>query len=141
MLCTLALIAIGRIVFSIYWGNIFLLFLIIICLNIMLAGFIAFLYSFIHTERQAGAVLTSVILVMSMLGGSMMPVENFPPFIQKISQLTLNYWGLKAFHKAIEKDPFIEFIPILAGMMGVGIVFSFIGSHFMKKNLRKGLVR
>jgi ABC-2 type transport system permease protein len=141
MLCTLVLIAIGRIIFSIYWGNIFLLILIIICLNIMLAGFIAFIYSFIHTERQAGAVLSSVILVMSMLGGSMMPVENFPPFIQKISQFTLNYWGLRAFHKAMQKDPFIDFIPILMGMLGVGIFFSFIGSYFMKKNLRKGLLK
>ena len=141
MLCTLVLIVIGRIIFSIYWGNIFLLLLIIICLNIMFAGFIAFIYSFIHTERQAGAVLPSVILVMSMLGGSMMPVENFPSFIQKISQFTLNYWGLKAFHKAIQKDPFHDFIPILVGMLGVGIVFSFVGSYFMQRNLRKGLLK
>lgn len=141
MVCTLVLIIIGHIIFSIYWGNIFLLILIIICLNIMLAGFIAFLYSFVRTERQAGAVLSSVILVMSMLGGSMMPVENFPPFIQEISQFTVNYWGLRAFHKAIQKDPFRDFIPILAGMLCVGILFSFIGSHFMKKNLKKGLLK
>jgi ABC-2 type transport system permease protein len=141
MICTLVLIAIGRTIFAIRWGNIFLVLLIVLCLNIMLAGFISFVYSFIRTERQAGAVLSSVILVMSMLGGSMMPVENFPPFIQKISQLTLNYWGLRAFHKAIQRDPFIDFIPILLGMLGVGMLFSLIGSYFMKINLRKGLLK
>lgn len=141
MICTLVLIAIGRTIFAIRWGNIFLVLLIVLCLNIMLAGFISFIYSFIRTERQAGAVLSSVILVMSMLGGSMMPVENFPPFIQKISQLTLNYWGLRAFHKAIQRDPFIDFIPILLGMLGVGMLFSLIGSYFMKINLRKGLLK
>jgi ABC-2 type transport system permease protein len=141
MICTLVLIAIGRTIFAIRWGNIFLVLLIALCLNIMLAGFISFIYSFIRTERQAGAVLSSVILVMSMLGGSMMPVENFPPFIQKISQLTLNYWGLRAFHKAIQRDPFIDFIPILLSMLGVGMLFSLIGSYFMKINLRKGLLK
>ncbi len=141
IICTLALIAVGRIIFAIHWGNIFLVLLIVCCLNIMLAGFIAFIYSFIRTERQAGAVLSSVILTMSMLGGSMMPVENFPPFIQKISHFTLNYWGLEAFHKAIQKDPISDIIPILLGMLGVGILFSFVGSYFMKKNLRKGLLK
>jgi len=141
VLCTLVLIAVGRILFSIHWGNIFLVFLIVLCLNIMLAGFISFIYSFIRTERQAGAVLSSVIIVMSMLGGSMIPVENYPLFIQKISKFTLNYWGLRAFHKAIQQDPFQDFIPILLGMLAVGLLFSFVGAYFLKKNLRKGLLK
>ena len=141
MICTLVLIVVGRILFSIHWGNLFLVFLIVLCLNIMLAGFISFIYSFIRTERQAGAVLSSVIIVMSMLGGSMVPVENYPLFIQKISKFTLNYWGLKAFHKAIQQDPFQDFIPILLGMLAVGLLFSFVGAYFLKKNLRKGLLK
>jgi len=141
VLCTLVLIAVGRILFSIHWGNIFLVFLIVLCLNIMLAGFISFIYSFIRTERQAGAVLSSIIIVMSMLGGSMIPVENYPLFIQKISKFTLNYWGLRAFHKAIQQDPLQDFIPILLGMLAVGLLFSFVGTYFLRKNLRKGLLK
>jgi ABC-2 type transport system permease protein len=141
MICTSVLVVLGIVLFSIQWGNLFTIFLIILCLNIMLAGFISLLYSFIHTERQAGAVLSSVIIVMSMLGGSMMPVENFPPLVQKISQLTLNYWGLKAFHKAIQHAPFQEMVPLLVGMLSAGIVFSVVGSFFLKRNLRKGLIR
>ncbi len=139
MCCTLVLVAIGRILFAIQWGNIFLVIMIVFCLNIMLAGFISLIYSFIRTEQQAGAVLPSVIMVMSMLGGSMVPVENFPSFIQQISKFTPNYWGLKAFHKAILRDPIHEFIPILIGMVGIGILFSIVGSFFMKQHLRKGL--
>lgn len=141
MICTFVLIVLGIVLFSIQWGNLCIVFLIVLCLNIMLAGFISLIYSFIHTERQAGAVLSSVIIVMSMLGGSMIPVENFPPLIQQISKITLNYWGLKAFHKAIQRAPFQEMAPILVGMLGVGIVFSVVGSFFLKSNLRKGLIR
>jgi ABC-2 type transport system permease protein len=141
IICTLVLIVLGIVLFSIQWGNLFMVFLIVLSLNIMLAGFISLIYSFIHTERQAGAVLSSVIIVMSLLGGSMIPAENFPPLVQKISKITLNYWGLEAFHKAIQHAPFQEMAPILAGMLGAGIVFSVVGSFFLKNNLRKGLVK
>lgn len=139
MCCTLVLIAVGWILFGIQWGNIFLVILIVFCLNIMLAGLISLIYSFIRTEQQAGAVLSSVIIFMSLIGGSMMPVENFPPFMQQISKFTPNYWGVKAFNKAILQDPIHEFIPILTGMLGIGILFSVVGAFFMKRNLRKGI--
>jgi len=141
MLCTLLLIGLGRIVFSIRWGNPFLVFLIVLSLNIMFAGFISVIYSFIRTERQAGAVLSSVIIVMSLLGGSMMPVENFPPFIQNLSKLTMNYWGINTFHKAMLNAPLREIIPILFGMVCAGILLSIVGSYFLNNTLKKGLFK
>lgn len=141
MICTFVLIVVGMIVFSIRWGNPLLVIAIILCLNIMMAGFIAFLYSFVRTERQAGAVLSSVILIMSMLGGSMIPIDNYPPFIQNLSKLTLNYWGIQAFHKTMLEDPIREILPILLGMIVVGLFLSSLGTYFLNKNLRKGLLK
>ncbi len=141
MLCTLVLIGLGATLFSIYWGNLFTVFSIVLCLNICIAGFIAFLYSFIKTEQQAGAVLSSVILVMSLLGGSMIPIENFPSFIQSISKVTLNYWGLEAFRMSMKKEPFMELIPILLGMVLAGILLSLVSSRFIQNNLKKGLIK
>ncbi len=141
MLCTIVLIFLGAALFSIYWGNFFTVFLIVLSLNICIAGFIAFLYSFIKTEQQAGAVLSSVILVMSLLGGSMVPVENFPSFMQSISKVTLNYWGLKAFRMSMEKESFTTLIPILLGMVIAGILLSLISSRFIQNNLKKGLIK
>ena len=141
ILCTFILIALGRIIFSIHWGNPILLFFIVICLNFMIAGFISSPYSFIRTEQQAGAVLSSVIMVMSLLGGSMVPAESFPPFILNISKLTLNYWGIQAFRKAATDAPFQEIFPILLGMILAGIFFSIVGSYFLNKNLKKGLLK
>lgn len=141
MLCTFLLIGLGVALFSIYWGNLFTVFSIVLCLNILIAGFIAFLYSFIKTERQAGAVLTSAILVMSLLGGSMMPVNNFPSFVQKISKLTLNYWGLEAFQKSMMDKSFDHLLPILVGMVLAGVLLSLISSRFILNNLKRGLLK
>ena len=139
ILCTLVLVAMGAFIFSINWGNAFAVFLIIFCLNILIAGFIAFLYSFIRTERQAGAVLSPIILVMSLLGGSMVPVSNFPPFIQKLSPLTINYWGMEAFRFSIEGKPLMALLPILLGMLAAGIFLSFTASALIQNKLKRGL--
>jgi ABC-2 type transport system permease protein len=141
ILCTLFLIALGSLLFEINWGSAPILIFIILCLNILFAGFISFLYTFIRTERQAGALMSSVIVVMALLGGSMTPIENFPPFVQKISRFTVNYWGLEAFRKNIMGESFYRIWPILAGMLAVGILLAFISSFLLKDKLSRGLYR
>jgi ABC-2 type transport system permease protein len=139
ILCTSLLIILGRVIFAINWGNPVSLALLVLSLNILIAGFISFLFSFVRTERQAGALLTTVILLMSMLGGSMVPVENYPPVILKFSKLTLNYWGITAFKDIMRGDPLAAIMPILFFMVVAGIVLSLFGSYFMNKNLQKGI--
>lgn len=139
ILCTSFLIILGRIIFSIHWGDPVSVALLVLCLNILIAGFISFLFSFVRTERQAGALLTTVILLMSMLGGSMVPVENYPPAILKFSKLTLNYWGITAFKDIMRGEPLAVIMPILFFMVVAGVVLSIFGSYIMNKNLQKGI--
>jgi ABC-2 type transport system permease protein len=141
IICTAALIILGRVLFSIVWGDPVAVALLVLCLNILIAGFIAFLYAFVRTERQAGALLTTVILLMSMLGGSMIPVENFPPVIVNFSKLTLNYWGITAFKMLMRGESIIAIFPILIFMVITGIVLSAVGSFFLNNNLKKGIAQ
>ncbi len=141
IICSLFLVILGSFLFSITWGRLDVLLVIIICLNILLSGFIAFLYTFIRTERQAGALMSSVIIVMALLGGSMIPISNFPPFVQKISLLTVNYWGLEAFRKNIMGEPISQIWLIVFGMLAAGTTLSVVSSILMKNKLKKGLYR
>jgi ABC-2 type transport system permease protein len=86
-------------------------------------------------------VLSSVFIVMALLGGSMIPVSNFPPVLQNFSRLTLNYWGIQAFLKSIGGTRFWEMGLHLGGMAAAGVVFSLIGSSFLKRNLQRGLYK
>ncbi len=139
ILCTSLLIILGRVVFSIYWGDPVSVTILVICLNILIAGFISFLFSFVRTERQAGALLTTVILLMSMLGGSMVPVENYPPIILKFSKLTLNYWGITAFKNIMRDEPLATIVPILFFMVVAGVLLSVLGSYLLNRNLQRGI--
>jgi len=137
--CTLFLVGLGSLIFSIDWGRPGILLVIIVSLNILISGFIAFLYTFIRTERQAGALMSSVIVVMALLGGSMIPISNFPPLVQKISRFTVNYWGLKAFQKNIMREPVSQILVIVLGMLVIGLLLSVASSFLLKKKLKKGL--
>ncbi len=141
ILCSLFLVGLGSVLFSIDWGRLDMLFPIIFCLNILISGFIAFLYTFIRTERQAGALMSSVIIITALLGGSMVPISNFPAFVQKLARFTVNYWGLEAFKKNIMGEPASQIWLIVLGMLGTGITLSVISSFLLKNKLKKGLYR
>lgn len=141
MICTLVLVIIGSLIYSIRWGHPLLIILVVITLNILIAGFIAFLYSFVRTERQAGAVLSSVIILMALFGGSMVPLDSLPSFIKPISKMTVNYWGLEAFRMSIMGEPLNRIFLLLLGITATGVLFAVLSTFFLNKNLRKGLLR
>jgi ABC-2 type transport system permease protein len=141
MFCTFFLIGLGALIFNIKWGPPISVVLIVICLNILISGFISMFYAFIRTERQAGAVISSVIIVMSLLGGSMLPVEQFPAPIKVLSNFTINHWGLQAFLKSQSGEPLQIILPILGGMILAGVLLSLISSQLLQRNLRRGLVK
>lgn len=141
MACSLFLVGLGALIFNIKWGSPLTVFLIVLCMNLLVSGFISIFYTFIRTENQAGSILSSVIIVMSMLGGSMLPVQNFPAPIQAISRITVNYWGIEAFLKSMAGSPLSELLPILAGMSAAGVVLSLISARILQNNLTRGLVK
>jgi ABC-2 type transport system permease protein len=141
MLCTATLIILGKIIFGIFWGDWLTVLFIVLTVNVFVAGFISIFYSFVRTERQAGAVMSSVFIVMSLLGGSMIPVENFPAAVQRISRLTVNYWGIQAFYKAMNGRRFYEMAPHLLGLITAGLVLSLVGSSLINRKLRRGLFK
>ena len=58
------------------------------------AAVISFLYSFFKTRNQAAAATPAVILVLSMLGGGMIPIDSLPNFIKSLTIYSPVYWGV-----------------------------------------------
>jgi ABC-2 type transport system permease protein len=84
--------AAGVILFNISWGNYGYLFILVAVTCFWCASFFALLNSFFKNKNQAGAFTGPIILVFSIFGGSMMPLNQFPKSMQWISYFTVNRW-------------------------------------------------
>ncbi|MBN2104619.1 ABC transporter permease [bacterium] len=69
-----------------------------------LNGVITMIYALAKNRNQGQSIAPAVILGFSMLGGAMVPLENFPPFIRQISVVSPVYWGIDALRKITLAD-------------------------------------
>ena len=54
--------------------------------------------AFSRTAEQATTYSSIVALVLGMLGGTFIPIENLPDALSWLPKLTLNYWGIQGFY-------------------------------------------
>jgi ABC-type multidrug transport system permease subunit len=58
-------------------------------------GMSSFIYGFARSERAASTFQSAMVMGMSMLGGSMVPYNQMPAFLQATAPYTINYWGIR----------------------------------------------
>ncbi len=56
-------------------------------------GIIGMIYALVRTRSQGQAMAPALIIIMSMLGGSMIPLNSLPGFMKKIAVISPSYWG------------------------------------------------
>lgn len=123
----LTLIALGSLIFGIEWGShpgaTIIMALVTAAGATSLAMLIA---AAARTGRQTDNVGTAFILVMSLLGGSMWPIEQAPEAFQRLGRFTFNYWAHGGFRKLIFDDAGLagitKEIAIISAMSAVFIV-------------------
>ena len=85
-----------------------------------LSSIINILYSFIRTRNQAQSIAPAVIIFFSMLGGSMVPFENLPGFVQKVAVISPSYWGISGLKKIVLDNA--AWVDIGQGMLVLGLI-------------------
>jgi ABC-2 type transport system permease protein len=125
----LTLIALGSLFFGIEWGShpgaTVVMALVTAAGATSLAMLIA---AAARTGRQTDNVGTAFILVMSLLGGSMWPIEQAPEAFQRFGRFTFNYWAHGGFKKLIFDDAGLagitQEIAIISAMSAVFVVLA-----------------
>lgn len=98
------------------------------------AGFGMMLATACRSRGQLGGVSTIVILLMSALGGSMIPAIFMPEIVQKVGLFTFNGQALNGYHKvfwySIAADSFVESLirlwPQVSVLAGLSVAFLII---------------
>jgi ABC-2 type transport system permease protein len=122
----LLLIGLGSVLFGIRWGSHPGAAVAMALSTAAGATSIAMLIAALaRTERQTDNVGTAFILVMSLVGGSMWPVEQAPESFRSLARFTFNYWAHGGFKKLVFED---------AGLAGIateiGIVLAIAAIAF-----------
>ena len=91
------LILASAILFQVKWGNPIGIAVLILAAVFGATGWGTLITAFARTPTQVANTGTIVMLIFSILGGSFINLENFPPFIQTISKITPITWGSDGF--------------------------------------------
>jgi len=86
------------------------------------------------TRAQLGALTTLVVLVMSALGGSMVPRFIMPESLQKIGLVTFNAWAIDGFTKVFwREEPVSHLWPQVLVLVGAAALFFAIARRLARR--------
>jgi len=104
------------------------------------SGFGVVLASFAKTRQQVQGLSTIIVLVMSGIGGSMIPIFVMPDILQKIAVLSVNYWGIQGIYDIFWKHvPLTDFtfLSKVVVLIGIGIILNSLALFLFKRNIVK----
>jgi ABC-2 type transport system permease protein len=116
----------SSLIYGISWGNVWAVLPVLLATAAAAAGFGGIIIGLSRSREQLNTMSMVFVLVMSLLGGSMWPIETLPGVAQILSKLTYNRWSIEAFQLTAigSQDPHLSLSTlVLVGMALVGIGF------------------
>ncbi len=133
----------GTVIFTVAWllygvdvpGNFGAWLLISFSAAVLAAGLGLLLVTACRTRAQAQILPTVVILIMSAVGGSMVPRFFMPAWLQTLGWITPNTWALEAYSGLFWRgEPLLALLPRCAGLLGAGLLALAV-SHLLARRL------
>jgi ABC-2 type transport system permease protein len=87
----------SSLLYGVRWGEPFGVAATILATAAAAAGFGAVIAGIATSPEQVNVLGLVFVLVMSLLGGSMYPIDTLPELAQQLSRLTYNRWSIEAF--------------------------------------------
>jgi len=134
----------STLVLRVEWGNVLNLLLIFIAASFSVSGIGIMLASIVYISGSynLGNVFTSFIVQgMSVLGGSMIPLEVLPSSVRILSNFVPNGLMLKALTKNYYGYGFAEYSIYLLGLIILGLLFMMISTVILIKGRRGNHVK
>ena len=76
-----------------------------------------------QSPGQAGAIGTAFSLVAAALSGTFVPRPNMPAWVQTVSLVTPNAWGIEIFSSLQNGQSLQEILPLLGGALALTVVY------------------
>lgn len=100
-----------------YWGQPLLVPLALLVLVLCATGVGAVVSAWARTAGQAGAIGTAITLVGAAVSGTFFPRANLPEWVQQLSLVTPQAWGIEIFTTLQSGRGLAELLPLLGGAL------------------------
>ena len=91
------LIAASSLLFQLKWGDTAGVIVLVLAAVFAATGWGMLLTALARTPAQIGSAGSALMLMFGILGGSFVSLNNMPSFVQTLSKITPNAWGLDGF--------------------------------------------
>lgn len=111
-----------------------------VALSLAASGLMVVIYVATRSEKQSGIVAWIVIMVMSVIGGSMFPAENLPDFVRPISRMTLNYHGVEGYLDLLVRGrEAASVLPYTLVLLAFGVLTIAVGQALVVRRLQESI--
>lgn len=118
------------------------LILLIVATSFAASAFGVFVASIAKSRSQVQGLSTLIILVMSAIGGSMIPLFIMPNIMQKIAVVSMNYWSIQGFFDIFWRELSVfdlTFLSRIGVLIFIGILLNCIAIVLFKRSLKRGI--
>lgn len=144
VICSILLMRIiGSLLFGVGWGAPAAEILTLVATSFAMTGVMCIVFGMARNDRQGSVISTVIILIMSLLGGSMIPRRVLPGPVRMSGIWTPNYWSLEAWDAILIDHAAVgEILPAIAVLTAMGLVTAAVGWILLKQKLnRAGALR
>ncbi len=114
------------------------LILMILATSFAVSSLGIFLAAIAKSRQQALSLSTLIILVMSAIGGSMIPLFIMPDIMSDIAVVSVNYWSIQGFYDIFWRSlPLSDILPKILLLSGAGLIFTLLSLRLFSKNILK----
>lgn len=125
--------------FKVYWGdNVLQIFTIGLVYATAVAGLSMVLAAFITRQKILDVISGVGIQICALIGGSMLPLSQFPEIMKNISQLTPNHWALTSLLDIMSGVTWVALLLPISVLLMIGIFSLIIGTLRLESGYRSG---
>ena len=121
--------------FGAYWRDPLAVIVSIVLLVMCATGVAALIAAWARTASQAGILGTSVSLIAAAASGAFLPRMNLPVWLQRISLITPNAWGIEIFTALQTGHDLSDILPMLAGVLGLTVVYYVVAAFGFRRQI------
>lgn len=130
----LVLLALARLGYGMRVGSPALFALAVMCIGVCFVGVMMLLASLARTEQAAGGMGWAVMIVLSMIGGGMVPLMFMPEWMLTLSAVSPVKWAIVALEGAVWRGYTPGQMVLPCGMLlGVGVAGVVVGSRVFSR--------